>query len=92
MHHPRFLFDQRPDHRNWPLAAGKEFTTGEAQHLIFIVATDHGVELFFAERKDDAPYLAPVDRTGTHGAGFGAGVERAVDQGVRWKGSRCFAH
>jgi len=72
-----FFFYEGAEDCGGGLAAGEDFSAGQAEGGVFFVAAGQGVEAFFREGVDDSADARPVDGSGAHGAGFGAGVEGA---------------
>ena len=70
-----FLFDEWAFDDGGSLAAGEDFAAGYVEG--WGVAADEAVQAFCREGVDDATDSGPIDSPGAHGAGFGAGVERA---------------
>ena len=70
-----FLFDEWAFYDGGSLAAGEDFAAGYVEG--WGVAADEAVQAFCREGVDDAADSGPIDGSGAHGAGFGAGVEGA---------------
>ena len=70
-----FLFDEWAFDDGGSLAAGEDFAAGYVEG--WGVAADEAVQAFCREGVDDAADSGPIDGSGAHGAGFGAGVEGA---------------
>ena len=70
-----FFFDEWTFDDSGSLAASKDFAAGYVEGRILFVAAGEAVETFFRQGVDDAADSGPVDGSGAHGAGFGAGVE-----------------
>ena len=78
-----FFFDEWAFDDGGSLAAGEDFAAGYVEGRIFLMAAGEAVQAFCREGVDDAADSGPVDGSGAHGAGFGAGVERAFGE-LRW--------
>ena len=75
-----FFFDQGAGDLDGSLAAGEDFSAGQVQSRVFGIAAGLLEQAFFRQSVDYAAYADPVDGSGAHGAGFGAGVEGAFGQ------------
>ena len=73
-----FFFDEWAFDDCGSLAAGEDFATGNIEG--WGVAAGEAVQAFCREGVDDAADSGPIDGSGAHGAGFGAGVERAFGE------------
>ena len=75
-----FFFEMRAGDDGGALAASEDFSAGQVEGGVFFVAAGEVVEAVFGEGVDDAADAGPVDGSGAHGAGFGAGVEGAFGE------------
>jgi len=75
-----FFFDQGADDLDWSLASGEDFAAGQVEGGNFRAAAGDVNQAFSGEGVDDAADAGPVDGSGAHGAGFGAGVEGAFGE------------
>jgi hypothetical protein len=80
VHFARLVFEEWPGDDDRLLPAGKDFAAGQIKGGILLVAAGVAQEGGFRQREDNAAHADAIDGAGTHGAGFGAGVEGAAGE------------
>src|ERR1700730_15442534 len=80
VHFARLVFEEWPSDDDRLLGAGKHFAAGHIERGISLMAAGVAHEAGFRQREDNAAYADPINCSGAHGAGCGAGVEGAACQ------------
>src|SRR4051794_24602215 len=74
------VLEQRPRNLCRPLAAGKDFATGQVEGRVLRMIAGDAAQAVLAEAIDDTADAGPVDRARAHRTGLGGGIERGLRQ------------